>query len=168
MFKSPLVFRWAKIERGRILIKAGELPETDHTIDALKADFAQRGIEQDVLSLWQRRDHPTDALAMLKAVGWQAIQNAEPPSYNQATQVAEVSYSLEDGVPVAQWNIRAITQADIDAHNNQVRLLRQSAFAKEADVLGLKAMRGEATVEQYQAKVAEIRERLPYLELPAG
>jgi hypothetical protein len=39
---------------------------------------------------------------------------------------------------------------------------RAEAYAKEADPLFFKAQRGEATVEEWQAKVAEIRVRFPY------
>jgi hypothetical protein len=39
---------------------------------------------------------------------------------------------------------------------------RASAYATEADPLFFKAQRGEATIEEWQAKVAEIRSRYPY------
>jgi hypothetical protein len=42
---------------------------------------------------------------------------------------------------------------------------RASAYAAEADPLFFKAQRGEATMEEWQAKVAEIRERYPYPEV---
>jgi ABC-type Fe3+-hydroxamate transport system substrate-binding protein len=39
---------------------------------------------------------------------------------------------------------------------------RATAYATEADPLFFKAQRGEATIEEWQAKVAEIRSRYPY------
>jgi len=39
---------------------------------------------------------------------------------------------------------------------------RASAYTAEADPLFFKAQRGEATIEEWQAKVAEIRSRYPY------
>ena len=39
---------------------------------------------------------------------------------------------------------------------------RAAAYTAEADPLFFKAQRGEATLEEWQAKVDEIRERFPY------
>jgi len=39
---------------------------------------------------------------------------------------------------------------------------RAAAYNTEADPLFFKAQRGEATVEEWQAKVAEIKARFPY------
>lgn len=47
------------------------------------------------------------------------------------------------------------------------REARRHAFAAEADPLAFKVLRGEASAEDYQAKVAEIRTRYPYPEDPA-
>ena len=48
-------------------------------------------------------------------------------------------------------------KAQADAKNN-----RASAYATEADPLFFKAQRGEATMDEWNAKVAEIRARYPY------
>jgi hypothetical protein len=40
--------------------------------------------------------------------------------------------------------------------------LRRSAYQQEADPLFFMSQRGEATVEEWQAKVAEIKARYPY------
>lgn len=40
--------------------------------------------------------------------------------------------------------------------------MRAAAYREEADPLFFKAQRGEATLEEWQAKVAEIKARLPY------
>jgi len=39
---------------------------------------------------------------------------------------------------------------------------RATAYRNEADPLFFKAQRGEATIEEWEAKVAEIRSRYPY------
>ena len=39
---------------------------------------------------------------------------------------------------------------------------RSAAFAAEADPLFFKAQRGEATIEEWEAKVADIRKRYPF------
>lgn len=43
-----------------------------------------------------------------------------------------------------------------------IRLARQAAFTAEADPLFFKVARGEAAQADYDAKIAEIRARLPY------
>ncbi len=54
---------------------------------------------------------------------------------------------------------------DIEAYNDNQKALRASAFSSEADTLFFKVQRGEATQKEYDAKVAEIRERYPYKEV---
>ncbi len=49
-------------------------------------------------------------------------------------------------------------QAAIDA----VKALRQKAYAKEADPLFFKWQRGEATKEEWETKIAEIRDKYQY------
>ena len=44
----------------------------------------------------------------------------------------------------------------------EAEVSRKAAYQAEADPLFFKAQRGEATLEEWQAKVDEIRERFPY------
>jgi len=44
----------------------------------------------------------------------------------------------------------------------RIRQQRAAAYTTEADPLFFKAQRGEATIEEWQLKVAEIRSRYPY------
>ena len=44
----------------------------------------------------------------------------------------------------------------------QAKQQRATAYATEADPLFFKAQRGEATMDEWNAKVAEIRARYPY------
>jgi hypothetical protein len=46
----------------------------------------------------------------------------------------------------------------------KARVARAAAYAAEADPLFFKAQRGEATAEEWDAKVQEIRVRHPYPE----
>jgi hypothetical protein len=41
---------------------------------------------------------------------------------------------------------------------------REAAYKAEADPLFFKAQRGEATAQEWEAKVAEIKTRFPYQE----
>jgi hypothetical protein len=63
------------------------------------------------------------------------------------------------------------TEAEIQAELNRLiaeqprkiaQHQRATAYTTEADPLFFKAQRGEATIEEWQAKVAEIRSRYPY------
>jgi hypothetical protein len=51
-----------------------------------------------------------------------------------------------------------------DRHNEEARRQRAAAYAAEADSLFFKSQRGEATVQEWQTKVAEIKTRFPYQE----
>jgi hypothetical protein len=46
----------------------------------------------------------------------------------------------------------------------QQKAARAAAYSNEADPLFFMSQRGEATVEEWQAKVAEIKARFPYPE----
>jgi hypothetical protein len=84
--------------------------------------------------------------------------------------------------PGAQWVLRGDdlewldqsqtqpTDAEIDAEVARLTALepariatenRRAAYIAEADPLFFKAQRGEATMEEWQAKVAEIKTRFP-------
>lgn len=62
------------------------------------------------------------------------------------------------------------TEAEIDAQVDRLEALepariatqnRRTAYINEADPLFFKAQRGDATTEEWMAKVAEIKERFP-------
>jgi precorrin-2 methylase len=59
----------------------------------------------------------------------------------------------------AEWLAGAVARKNAEAERN-----RQAAYIAEADPLFFKAQRGEATMEEWQAKVAEIKTRFPYQE----
>lgn len=49
-------------------------------------------------------------------------------------------------------------------HNAAMKQAREFAYKTEADFLFFKAQRGEATMQEWQAKVTEIKARFPYQE----
>lgn len=55
-----------------------------------------------------------------------------------------------------------IDQAKLIPTLDQQKVARVEAYNTEADPLFFKAQRNEATVEEWQAKVAEIKARFPY------
>lgn len=63
-----------------------------------------------------------------------------------------------DGNPVT-YDRQAV---EAEAQRMEARAARAAAYAAEADPLFFKAQRGEATTEEWESKVAEIRARFPY------
>ncbi len=61
----------------------------------------------------------------------------------------EITKAQQDTQAEAQWKIDNASQ------------FRRNAYITEADALFFKAQRGEATIEEWQAKVAEIKARYP-------
>jgi hypothetical protein len=61
----------------------------------------------------------------------------------------------EAAVAAEIQRLQPIKAAEEASHN------RQQAYIAEADPLFFKAQRGEATMEEWQAKVAEIKTRFP-------
>ena len=53
-------------------------------------------------------------------------------------------------------------QPTIEELNEQIKSQRASTYRTEADPLFFKSQRGEATIEEWQLKVNEIKERFPY------
>jgi hypothetical protein len=88
--------------------------------------------------------------------------------YHAYPQVVTIN---EGGAFDAAGNLVQLDQAKVDAAAvivAQEQALaaaqrnRATAYTTEADPLFFKAQRGEATIEEWQAKVAEIRSRYPY------
>ena len=63
-----------------------------------------------------------------------------------------------DGNPVTYDRLAV----EAEAQRMEARQARAAAYASEADPLFFKAQRGEATIEEWQSTVADIRARFPY------
>ena len=79
--------------------------------------------------------------------------NEELGAFDADGNKIELDQALVDAaaVTVAAEQARALAERN-----------RASAYATEADPLFFKAQRGEATMDEWNAKVAEIRARYPY------
>jgi hypothetical protein len=96
--------------------------------------------------------------------------------------IIDKAKALKSLRPGAQWVLRGNiiewldteqtqpTDAEIDTEVARLTALepariatenRRAAYIAEADPLFFKAQRGEATMEEWQAKVAEIKQRFP-------
>lgn len=76
---------------------------------------------------------------------------------NVVRTVGEDAFDI-DGNPVT-YDLAAVEQ---HAALMQSRQSRAAAYTTEADPLFFKAQRGEVTIEEWQAKIEEIRQRFPY------
>ena len=66
----------------------------------------------------------------------------------------------------AQANAREAAWASEskNRHNEAMKINREAAYKAESDSLFFKAQRGEVTMQEWQAKIAEIKARFPYQE----
>jgi hypothetical protein len=90
-----------------------------------------------------------------------ALQSLRPGAQWSMSNDAIIWHDTEQGQP---------TDAEIEAELARLTALepariatenRRAAYAAESDPLFYKAQRGEATMEEWQAKVAEIKSRYP-------
>ena len=81
-------------------------------------------------------------------------------------QYISVEHLAEDLRVIAENEAEQATAVDVPhfltEHTNALRTSRAAAYQQEADPLFFKAQRGEATLEEWQAKVDEIRLRFAY------
>lgn len=68
----------------------------------------------------------------------------------------------DDVLLIADLGIEALLlSSEQEVNKAQAERNRKTAYITEADPLFFKAQRGEATMEEWQAKVAEIKSRFP-------
>lgn len=84
------------------------------------------------------------------------------PNYH-ATSEGNVPFTAEEEAEWAAEQSVWVSGAK-DRHNAEAKRRRAAAYAAETDVLFFKSQRGEATVQEWQDKIAEIKARFPYQE----
>ena len=120
-----------------------------------------------------RRDNPDTSFPVtipderLAEMGVFPVAPTAIPSYDPITQnVSEASPELRDGVWTQVWIVTQASQEEIDARTaarlEELKMMRAAAYREEADPIFFKAQRGEATMEEWEAKVLEIQNRYPY------
>lgn len=136
----------------------------------MQAKITNGAVEQYPYSFQQlKNDNPqtsfpiTPTNALLQEFGVYDVVEAQP-QYDQAThRVEEATPTLVDGVWTQAWNIVAYTEEEL-AQREAKRLAtlegeRAYAYRTESDPLFFKAQRGEATMQEWLDKVAEIKAR---------
>ena len=94
------------------------------------------------------------------------------PSHDYVTQnLSEGTAALVDGAWTQVWVVSPATPDEIAARTAEVTAAQKSAradaYRTESDPLFFKIQRGEATMEEWSAKVEEIKARYPYPETEA-
>lgn len=77
-------------------------------------------------------------------------------------EIREVADDYKTPAQIAAEQAAAV--AAREKHNAEQKAKRKAAYTEEADPLFFMAQRGEATVEEWQAKIAEIKAKFPYQE----
>jgi len=73
-----------------------------------------------------------------------------------------VEWLVPSTAPVTDEQIEAeLARLIAEEPNRIAEANRQAAYQRESDPLFFKAQRGEATMEEWEAKVADIKERFP-------
>lgn len=78
-----------------------------------------------------------------------------------AADGSQDSFIHSDLIPISeQQALEIANQTKEPLTSEQIKQIRQQMFEKEADPLFFKAQRGEVTMDQWLAKITEIRSRV--------
>jgi hypothetical protein len=101
----------------------------------------------------------------LRAVGWLPWRLVEVPSPGNDWAATNPTIEITETEVIETQGYRQKSQDEIDEENRQRiennKAARAAAYKEESDPLFFKAQRGEATTEEWLAKVEEIRNRYP-------
>jgi hypothetical protein len=103
------------------------------------------------------KEIPEDTLA---EYGVYPVTPSEPPAH-ASNEVAEDAgfLQLADGTWKQAWRVRPLNEQELEGLAQQADERRRYAYQTEADPLFFKAQRGEATMQEWLAKVEEIKTR---------
>lgn len=121
-----------------------------------------------------RRDNPNTSFPKsipdetLAAYGIYPVADLQAPSIDAATQklVQDDSPSLVNGQWQIGWSVVALTPEDVAQKIAKAKAgqeaKRAEAYRTESDPILFMSQRGEATAQEWEAKIAEIKARYPY------
>jgi len=122
-----------------------------------------------------RRDNPQVSFpknipdATLAEYDVYPLTATDRPSYDPITQnLTEGTPALVDGVWTQVWDVTDAAAEEVEQRKAEqranIQAERANAYREEADPLFFKAQRDEADMAEWEAKIEEIRNRLPYPE----
>ena len=97
------------------------------------------------------------------------VTSVVPPSFDSLTQnLVELPPKFVSNKWTQVWSIIDVSVEEVERRKqeyfNSQKAQRAEAYRQEADPLFFKAQRNEATLQEWETKVAEIKARYPYLE----
>lgn len=106
---------------------------------------------------------------LLAEYGVFSVTGTERPSFDPITQdLTELTPVLVSGVWTQAWGVTDVSPEETQRRQQEYvasqKAQRAEAYRQEADPLYFKSQRGEATLAEWELKVAEIKARYPYLE----
>jgi len=107
---------------------------------------------------------------LLASYGMYAVTTLPQPTIDPLRQklVQDALPSEADGQWQIGWSIVVLTPEEVAQKVSEAKAqqeaLRQAAYASESDPIFFMAQRGEATMAEWEAKIAEIKARYPYPE----
>ena len=105
--------------------------------------------------------------ALMSELGFVSVEQTEPPAHDPDTQYLTEGNPKKDlaGKWNKTWTINNYSDTELAQRQyNRIELATQQrayAYREEADPLFFMAQRGDATVDQWLAKVQEIKRRYP-------
>ena len=118
-------------------------------------------------SLFPNTSFPSPLTEVDLPAGYVMVGSIEPPEVGENQKAVPGMPVRQDGKWVRGWDVLDMSPQEIQERDAAVNASRKQqradAYRMEADPLFFKAQRGEATMEEWQAKVAEIKARYPSL-----
>lgn len=128
----------------------GIIEKFPYTIGELRSDNSHISFPREI---------PESTLA---EYGVFPVEVTQYPEVGFDKNVAEGQPELVNGVWKQVWVVSDIGADGIAYFNAQQKRCRETAYATESDPIFFMSQRGEATQEEWLAKIAEIKARFPY------
>jgi len=80
-------------------------------------------------------------------------------AFENAEEMQE--FAKEPLTAITEAQAKELTKPSVEQINAEIEAQRRHAYEQEADPLFFKAQRGEATMQEWQDKIAEIKARFP-------
>jgi hypothetical protein len=137
-----------------IKIKDNQIEKYPYSVEQLKQDNPNTSFPANIRDL------------TLNEFGVYRVQPTPQPQIDHTKNLTEATPVLEDGRWVQVWSVTDASEEEIAQRQtdilNTVKQQRAEAYRNESDPLFFKAQRSEATMEEWLAKVEEIKLRYSY------
>jgi hypothetical protein len=137
-----------------IKIKDNSIEKYPYSIDQLKQENPNTSFPANITEL------------TLNAYDVYRVCTTPQPQIDYTKNLTEVTPVLKDGKWVQVWSVTDASEEEITQRQenllNTAKQQRAEAYRNESDPLFFKAQRNEATMEEWLAKVEEIKLRYSY------